>query len=126
MLETMFYRELVLRPNCLLTRRPIRIDSGPSCFFSWRDPWKGLRHYLGQHGYPLTKDSSISAHVLCKNLDAWTTSPLSTLTVIVPHPLSNLPHGAFQILTEPKDSEEFYSLVLDHCIHLAELDYLND
>lgn len=40
-----------LKPNCLITRRPIRLITGPRSLFFYNQPWGGLPNALYQHGY---------------------------------------------------------------------------
>lgn len=47
----MFKSELVLRPNCLLTRRPLVFLTGPRSLFYYQKPWQSVFYYLSEHGY---------------------------------------------------------------------------
>ncbi len=40
-----------LKPNCLITRRPIRLITGPRSIFFYNHPWGGLPDALYEHGY---------------------------------------------------------------------------
>lgn len=40
-----------LKPNCLLTRRPLKLVSGPKSLFYYRKPWGELPTVLYEHGY---------------------------------------------------------------------------
>lgn len=40
-----------LRPNCLLTRKPIFLISPHRSIFYYKKPWESLRNLLYQHGY---------------------------------------------------------------------------
>lgn len=135
MLLTMFKRELVLRPNCLLTRRPIYLLTGPRSLFYYRSPWKALHNFLYQHGYKvhvfkLPFQSKIQregylhamiaklnqSHIMC---DATTYQELrqvlnqtknSTLTVLTDSVLVNLPEQTFQIIMNHKVFSPSYRL----------------
>ncbi len=122
MLLPMFKRELVLRPNCLITRRPLCLLTGPRSLFYYRSPWQALHHYLFQHGYKveimklpfqsypqrenylkLMLGKLTQSHIMC---DATTYRELgsilsqaeqSTMTVFTDTKLDNLPKGTFQL-----------------------------
>jgi hypothetical protein len=51
MLYPMFHSELALRPNCLLTRRPLVFLTGPRSVFYYQTPWQKAYYYLTEHGY---------------------------------------------------------------------------
>lgn len=40
-----------LKPNCLITRRPIRLITGPRSVFFYNAPWGDLPYALQEHGY---------------------------------------------------------------------------
>lgn len=40
-----------LKPNCLITRRPIRLITGPRSVFFYNKPWGDLAYALQEHGY---------------------------------------------------------------------------
>ena len=40
-----------LKPNCLITRRPIRLITGPRSVFFYNKPWGDLDYALQEHGY---------------------------------------------------------------------------
>ncbi len=40
-----------LKPNCLITRRPIRLITGPRSVFFYNKPWGSLTYALQEHGY---------------------------------------------------------------------------
>lgn len=40
-----------LRPNCLLTRYPVRFLANKRSFFDRLDPWRGIPAFLRNHGY---------------------------------------------------------------------------
>ncbi len=46
--------ELVLRPNCLLTRRPLILVTSLRSIFFYKKPWGDLPNYLYQHGYQIS------------------------------------------------------------------------
>lgn len=135
MLLTMFKRELVLRPNCLLTRRPIYLLTGPRSIFYYRSPWKELHNYLYQHGYkvfvfklpfqsPTQKAAYVKAmltklnqsHIVCDATTYQELQPLlsqtenSTLTVLTDSQLVNLPQKTFQVVMNHKVFSLSYSL----------------
>lgn len=51
MLDKMFKKKLVLRPNCLLTRKPIVFISGNASPFLYKKPWQEAVYFLYEHGY---------------------------------------------------------------------------
>lgn len=134
----MFSRELVLRPNCLLTRRPLQIITRPHNIlyrtFSSAYPWKHLEWFLYQHGYQVERIYQVSdlkpqSHILC---DIQTYTDLltrrqsgNTVTVVSTNPINCSDEDIYQISIEPQKTPDFYSKILDHCIALAEIDYLN-
>jgi hypothetical protein len=131
----MLKRELALRPNCLLTRRPIYLLTGPRSIFYYRSPWKALHNYLYQHGYKVfvfklpfqsktAREDYLRAmqtklnqsHIIC---DATTYEQLkqilcqienSTITVLSRYSIINLPENSFQILMNFKVCSPSYSL----------------
>lgn len=40
-----------LKPNCLLTRRPLKLVTGPRSLFFYKNPWDLLPEVLYEHGY---------------------------------------------------------------------------
>lgn len=135
MLLTMFKRELVLRPNCLLTRRPIYLLTGPRSIFYYRSPWKALHNYLYQHGYKVfifklpfqaksQREGYLKAmlaklnqsHIICDATTYQELEPLliktenSTITVLTDSQLVNLPKKTFQVVMNHKTFSPSYSL----------------
>ncbi len=51
MLEIMEHDNLVLRPNCLLTKYPIVFITGPRSLFYYKKLGTGLQDYIAAHGY---------------------------------------------------------------------------
>ena len=51
MLETMDLHNLVLRPNCLLTKYPLVFISGPRSLFFYEKLGSNLQEFLEAHGY---------------------------------------------------------------------------
>lgn len=49
----MTIENLVLRPNCLLTRSPLIFLSGPRSLFATRPMGEELQQFMMAHGYPL-------------------------------------------------------------------------
>lgn len=47
-------KELALRPNCLLTRRPIKIIPGLNSLLLNNKGWQNIETYLFEHGYNTT------------------------------------------------------------------------
>lgn len=43
--------KIELKPNCLLTKRPLKLVSGPKSIFFYRAPWGLLPEVLYEHGY---------------------------------------------------------------------------
>ena len=43
--------KLELKPNCLLTKRPLKLVSGPKSIFFYQKPWSDLPEVLFEHGY---------------------------------------------------------------------------
>lgn len=135
MLLPMFKRELVLRPNCLLTRRPIYLLTGPRSIFYYRNPWKELHNFLYQHGYKVfvfklpfqskvQREGYLKAmieklhqsHIMCDGTTYQELSPIfnqiknSTITVLSDSHLVNLPEHTFQVLMNHKVFSPSYSL----------------
>jgi hypothetical protein len=135
MLLTMFKRELALRPNCLLTRRPIYLLTGPRSIFYYRSPWKALHNFLYQHGYKIfvfklpfqdktQREGYLKAmitqlnqsHIMCDAITYQELRPLleqaknSTITVLTDSLLGNLPDQTFQISMNHKAFSPRYSL----------------
>ena len=131
----MFKRELALRPNCLLTRRPIYLLTGPRSIFYYQYPWKELHNYLYQHGYKvfvfkLPFHSKVArfdylnavlakldlSHVICDATTYQEVKPLlnkiqqATVTVLSDYHLMNLPEQSFQILMNYQVFSLSYSL----------------
>ncbi len=136
----MFRRELALRPNCLLTRRPIWIltKSPVSRLFPSNYPWSGLQDFLSQHGYvvsfrsfkSLARSCNEVGHIVCEpdlfsKIDPQITqSSHLTFTLVSKTEIPALPQNIFQVSILAQPAHAFYSKMLDHCIVLAELDYL--
>jgi hypothetical protein len=135
MLLPMFKRELVLRPNCLITRRPIYLLTGPRSIFYYRSPWKALQYYLVEHGYKVfvfklpfqvkaqresflkaMKSKLNQAHVMCDATTYQELKPVleqlsdSTITILSDYQLINLPDHTFQIVMDYKVFSSSYSL----------------
>lgn len=53
MLDSMNLENLVLRPNCLLTRKPLVFVNGPRSLFYYEKLGGFLQDYVGAHGYQL-------------------------------------------------------------------------
>lgn len=136
MLLVMFKRELALRPNCLLTRRPIYLLTRPRILFSLRSPWKKLHYFLHEHGYRIfiikaehdlnqRVDQLNQSHIFCDSItynkfrEIFVKNEHSTLTILSDSFLPDLPKDVFQIL----NNRNSYDQILDHCVHLAELDF---
>lgn len=137
MLGHMFIRELALRPNCLLTRRPIQILTRPKNILGRLirplNSWIQLRYFLYQHGYQVELIHHITQvqndrHIICDEatymnlMDQLDTN--NTLTVVSTQPLNVDNKTTYQVYTQAHRNREFYSKMLDHCIVLAEYDYL--
>lgn len=139
----MFCRELVLRPNCLITRKPLwilitRPERPWERLWSSKNPWKGLRHFLFQHGYQVNlldvsswpRKTYHSGHflgetALIQKLDPHLVSLAdSTFTCISEIETMPLSENMFQVRVHPRATNNFYLKILDHCIALAERDYL--
>lgn len=43
--------KIELKPNCLLTKRPLKLVSGPKSIFFYEKPWGDLPEVLYEHGY---------------------------------------------------------------------------
>ncbi len=43
--------KIELKPNCLLTKRPLKLVSGPKSIFFYNKPWGDLPEVLYEHGY---------------------------------------------------------------------------
>lgn len=43
--------KIELKPNCLLTKRPLKLVSGPKSIFYYQKPWGELPEVLYEHGY---------------------------------------------------------------------------
>lgn len=46
--------KLELKPNCLLTKRPLKLVSSPKSIFFYQKPWGSLPEVLFEHGYRIT------------------------------------------------------------------------
>ncbi|AZZ37153.1 hypothetical protein CIK05_10240 [Bdellovibrio sp. qaytius] len=46
--------KLELKPNCLLTKRPLKLVSGPKSLFFYNKPWGELPEVLYEHGYKVS------------------------------------------------------------------------
>ena len=51
MLETMNLKNLVLRPNCLMTKSPLVLVPGPRSLLFYKKPFGLLPEFLFEHGY---------------------------------------------------------------------------
>lgn len=43
-----------LRPNCLITRRPLVFITPPRSLFWYKKPWQDMTHVLYEHGYAVS------------------------------------------------------------------------
>jgi hypothetical protein len=43
-----------LKPNCLITRRPVLFLTPPRSLFYYKDPWGWVSHILTEHGYKVS------------------------------------------------------------------------
>lgn len=50
-LDQRYALNFTLRPNCLLTRRPIWFLTPPRSLFFYKNPWGYVTHFLYEHGY---------------------------------------------------------------------------
>jgi len=118
----MLSKELVLRPNCLLTRYSIVFLLPHKPLLSFNNPWKKALNYLSQHGYDCRLEKRWlhlkNCHILIdptsyeKIKDQLQTLPeRTTLNIVNSYP--------------PESLAELDRL-LDLCIELAELDFQND
>lgn len=167
MLEEMFKSKLVLRPNCLLTRKPICFitPSHPLIHLSkfFKTPWDESLYFLKEHGYKVqleeTLPNSSKYHIIldrrtalalpsetlkslsptiivAENADLsgfrdrdslqfltmnypynsrlWNTMPASLIDGLHPNEI---------MLAPPREALE---VLLDHCVLLAESDYLEE
>lgn len=135
MLLTMFKRELVLRPNCLLTRRPIYLLTGPRSIFYYRSPWKALHNFLYQHGYKASvfklpfqsltqrhdylmamKDKLNQSHIFCDRTtyeqlsDILKQTKNTTVTVLTASPLNLLAPQTYQIVMDDRAFSFSYAI----------------
>lgn len=177
MLETMLGPQLVLRPNCLLTRRPLKFITGPRSLFFYKKPWGDIPEILYEHGYKVElislpfRSSELRKEVLQlqkRRLDhshvfiemttflelGATNFPHSdsTLTVVSNSPVHQWPEIHYfeprysttslaytlhqkwcalsHILTPDLNEtltnapRETWDRLIDHCIELAELDFI--
>lgn len=46
--------KIELKPNCLLTKRPLKLVSGPKSLFFYTHPWGKLPEVLYEHGYKVS------------------------------------------------------------------------
>ena len=167
-----------LKPNCLLTRRPLVFLSPVRSLFFYKNPWGRIIHILFEHGYKidlfqlpfqniqqqkirlnknaaeLSKKHLFMDSVTYENLkDEFSEIQMSTITVISTDPISNSNYFVFkpqdskfsvtywlhqkwcalQGLKTPnynemlsRCSESTWYQLLDHCVHLAEIDYQDD
>lgn len=46
--------KIELKPNCLLTKRPLKLVSGPKSLFHYQKPWGDLPEVLYEHGYKVS------------------------------------------------------------------------
>lgn len=46
--------KIKLKPNCLLTKRPLKLVSGPKSIFFYNKPWGDLPEVLYEHGYKVS------------------------------------------------------------------------
>lgn len=51
MLSDMDLNNLVLRPNCLMTKSPLVFIPGPKSLFFYKKPFSDLPRFLEEHGY---------------------------------------------------------------------------
>ncbi len=165
-----------LRPNCLITRRPLVFLTPPRSLFYYKNSWAEISHILYEHGYKVEifqlpyqnineqkkvlKNDKIriqNAHLL---MDSVTFENLkteltvltdSTITVISTVDIQNVFYFKPQFskstlnyflhriwckiwgLKTPdfselliRNTEKNWHSFLDHCVHLAEIDYSKD
>lgn len=161
--------KIELKPNCLLTKRPLKLVSGPKSIFFYRTPWGLLPEVLYEHGYRASvmqlpfNDKELRqkafAHRLAELNDCHIvidektyqefSAPLknvknSTITIIgknykpayqTTSLTYNLHRAWLKFLgfeaTSPQnlflnaDKNTWYAFI-DHCVKLAELDFLSE
>lgn len=160
--------KIALKPNCLLTRRPLKLVSGPKSIFFYRYPWAELPEVLYEHGYmvevfnlpfnnkelrrksfTLQLSQLNNSHIIIDDItyiefsDVLKQVENSTVTIIgktfnpayktfsLGYSLHTLWLKFFGLaVTQPENvflnapQTTLYSFI-DHCIHLAELDFLS-
>jgi hypothetical protein len=158
-----------LKPNCLLTKRPLKLVSGPRSLFFYRKPWGDLPEVLYEHGYkvevfhlPFNNSQARqkiftlrladlhNSHVVIDSVTAEEFKNQishienSTITVIgrdfTPdyHPISFsywlhqrwLSYLGYATVSNPenlfiKAPLKVHYAFIDHCVRLAELDFLS-
>lgn len=160
--------KLELKPNCLLTKRPLKLVSGPKSIFFYQKPWGDLPEVLYEHGYRASvfqlpfNDKKLrqksfhqritelnDSHIIIDEktydefFEALKEVKNSSVTIIgetfkpnyktfsLPYTLHSqwLKFFGYNV-TEPQnlflnaDKNTWYAFI-DHCVKLAELDFLS-
>lgn len=157
-----------LKPNCLITNRPLKLVSGPRSLFFYKSPWGLLPEVLYEHGYKASVFQLPFNHqqqrqiIFKKNLSDLNDSHIiidpasfhefsesllklqnSTITVIgkdfnpkyqtqsLAYTIHRLWLKFQAISVSPPECffinapKEVYYDFIDHCVKLAELDFVN-
>lgn len=158
-----------LKPNCLLTKRPLKLVSGPKSLFFYSSPWGDLPEVLYEHGYRVSvmqlpfNNKELRQKAFSQRLSELNDSHIvidekthqeffqslknvknSTITIIGENYLpdyktSSLTYNLHRVwlkylgfeTTEPQnlflnaDKNTWYAFI-DHCVKLAELDFLSE
>lgn len=65
--------KITLKPNCLITRRPLKLVTGPRSLFHYKNPWDILPVVLFEHGYKADlfhlpfRDKTLRQQIFLKN-----------------------------------------------------------
>jgi hypothetical protein len=136
-----FKNDLVLRPNCLLTRRPLKFISSKRSLFFYK-PYDRIIHFLYEHGYQVELIKNIKkldpallnySHLFCdeltyeNNMSLLQATQNSTINIISSKSSFLKDPPLYTIEVDDKflinPSDQMKNFFLDHCIHLAEEDF---
>lgn len=121
----MFKPKLALRPNCLLTRRPIVILQTAKAGLFSSNPYQYAHYFLTEHGYqvslkPLSEISYIKkSHVFLDIPKDSSTLSSDELQKLID---SESTLSLVDTKLAPQQTQELEKL-LDLCVQLAELDF---
>jgi hypothetical protein len=101
-----------LRPNCLITRRPLVFITPPRSLFWYKNPWQHITHILYEHGYKVSvfqlpfQKISDQKKIFSRNKDQLQNSHVFLDTVTYQNlkaELSELTDSTLTVITDAED-----------------------